>query len=322
MAQLIFRKGLDLKDAVAGELAAAYDSQVVDAVRANDFTHTSGRLTIHLAREFGFCYGVDRAVDYAYQTRKRFPERRVFLTGEIIHNPHVNDRLRGQEGDDRLHGARGNDLLTGFVGDDILWGGLDDDTLVGGDGEDRLLGGDGDDLLRGGRGHDRLEGGVGNDLYALGVLAYEMLVGRPPFPREQAIQVLYAQVHEPPPSPRSLRPELPEAVEAALQRQLGKDPSQRFGSAGAFLSALRGQPTPAGASGSATLAPPPPLRRPPERRPGMRTRRGRGRGPRRRARGGAVRSFAECSAVSEHPDGVGARPERETYSVVSMGIGS
>ncbi|HET9371501.1 MAG TPA: 4-hydroxy-3-methylbut-2-enyl diphosphate reductase, partial [Vicinamibacterales bacterium] len=96
MAQLIFRKGLDLKDAVAGELAAAYDSQVVDAVRANDFTHTSGRLTIHLAREFGFCYGVDRAVDYAYQTRKRFPERRVFLTGEIIHNPHVNDRLRGQ----------------------------------------------------------------------------------------------------------------------------------------------------------------------------------------------------------------------------------
>ena len=56
----------------------------------------AGRLTIHLAREFGFCYGVDRAVDYAYQTRKRFPDRRVFLTGEIIHNPHVNDQLRAQ----------------------------------------------------------------------------------------------------------------------------------------------------------------------------------------------------------------------------------
>ena len=49
---------------------------------------------MHLAREFGFCYGVDRAVDYAYQTRERFPDRRVFLTGEIIHNPHVNDKLR------------------------------------------------------------------------------------------------------------------------------------------------------------------------------------------------------------------------------------
>ena len=91
---LIFRKGLDMKEAVAGELAAAYDSAVVDGVRAADYRFESGRLTIHLAREFGFCYGVDRAVDYAYQARRRFPGRNVFLTGEIIHNPHVNDRLR------------------------------------------------------------------------------------------------------------------------------------------------------------------------------------------------------------------------------------
>jgi non-specific serine/threonine protein kinase len=84
------------------------------------------------------------------------------------------------------------------------------------------------------------EGGVGNDLYALGVLAYEMLVGRVPFGREQALQVLYAQVHEPPPAPRSLRPELPETVEAALLRQLAKDPAERFRSADEFVSALRG----------------------------------------------------------------------------------
>ena len=91
---LIFRKGLDMKEAVAGELAAAYDSALVDRVRAEEFQYQSGRLTVHLAREFGFCYGVDRAVDYAYQARRRFPGRNVFLTGEIIHNPHVNDRLR------------------------------------------------------------------------------------------------------------------------------------------------------------------------------------------------------------------------------------
>jgi 4-hydroxy-3-methylbut-2-enyl diphosphate reductase len=91
---LIFRKGLDMKEAVAGELAAAYHSSIVDEVRANDYRFESGRLTIHLAREFGFCYGVDRAVDYAYQARRRFPGQNVFLTGEIIHNPHVNDRLR------------------------------------------------------------------------------------------------------------------------------------------------------------------------------------------------------------------------------------
>jgi 4-hydroxy-3-methylbut-2-enyl diphosphate reductase len=83
-----------MKEAVAGELAAAYDSTVVDEVRANGFRYASGRLTLHLATEFGFCYGVDRAVDYAYQARRRFPGRNVYLTGEIIHNPHVNDRLR------------------------------------------------------------------------------------------------------------------------------------------------------------------------------------------------------------------------------------
>jgi len=91
---LIFRKGLDMKEAVAGELAAAYHSALVDEVRAAGYRHEKGRLTLHLAREFGFCYGVDRAVDYAYQAVARFPGRNVFLTGEIIHNPHVNDRLR------------------------------------------------------------------------------------------------------------------------------------------------------------------------------------------------------------------------------------
>jgi len=94
MPSLIFRKGLDLKDAVAGRLAENYHSAIIERVKADDFTHRAGRLTIHLAREFGFCYGVDRAVDYAYQTRERFPDRRVFLTGEIIHNPHVNEKLR------------------------------------------------------------------------------------------------------------------------------------------------------------------------------------------------------------------------------------
>lgn len=95
MPSLIFRKGLDMKGAVAGILAESYHSQLIEDIKANNFTYTSGRLTVHLAQEFGFCYGVDRAVDYAYQTRTRFPDKQVFLTGEIIHNPHVNEKLRG-----------------------------------------------------------------------------------------------------------------------------------------------------------------------------------------------------------------------------------
>jgi 4-hydroxy-3-methylbut-2-enyl diphosphate reductase len=93
---LIFRKGLDLKHEVAHQLAESYHSELVAAIKASDYRFESGRLNLFLAREFGFCYGVDRAVDYAYQARKRFPDRTVYLTGEIIHNPHVNDQIRAQ----------------------------------------------------------------------------------------------------------------------------------------------------------------------------------------------------------------------------------
>jgi 4-hydroxy-3-methylbut-2-enyl diphosphate reductase len=94
MPSVIFRKGLNLKGAIAGELSTDYHSEIVARLKATDFSYRSGRLSAHLARESGFCYGVDRAVDYAYQTRRRFPDRQVYLTGEIIHNPHVNEKLR------------------------------------------------------------------------------------------------------------------------------------------------------------------------------------------------------------------------------------
>ena len=96
MPPLIFRKGLDLKQEVAGVLHESYHSSLVADIKEQQYRFVSGRLTIHLAREFGFCYGVDRAVDYAYQARTRFPDRQVYLTGEIIHNPHVNNELRAQ----------------------------------------------------------------------------------------------------------------------------------------------------------------------------------------------------------------------------------
>jgi 4-hydroxy-3-methylbut-2-enyl diphosphate reductase len=88
-----FRKGFGLKDAIEGQLASDYASAIVDLLRARDYTLTLGHLTFRLAREFGFCYGVDRAVDYAYETRVKFPDRQLYLVGEIIHNPHVNRKL-------------------------------------------------------------------------------------------------------------------------------------------------------------------------------------------------------------------------------------
>jgi len=93
---LIFRKGLDRRHEVAHVLEASYHSDLIAQIKASDYAFESGRLRVHLAREFGFCYGVDRAVDYAYQARQRFQDRTVYLTGEIIHNPHVNDQIRAQ----------------------------------------------------------------------------------------------------------------------------------------------------------------------------------------------------------------------------------
>ncbi|MEO5580841.1 MAG: hypothetical protein ABIR58_09280, partial [Gemmatimonadaceae bacterium] len=92
--EVYFRKGFGLKADVQQELASDYSGRLVDLLRERDFTLVSGDVTLRLAREFGFCYGVERAVDYAYQTRRKFPHRRVFLAGEIIHNPHVNGKLR------------------------------------------------------------------------------------------------------------------------------------------------------------------------------------------------------------------------------------
>jgi 4-hydroxy-3-methylbut-2-enyl diphosphate reductase len=94
MEKTYFRKGFGLKSEIAGKLTADYHSAVVEALKSNGYNLQVGPLTFRLAREFGFCYGVDRAVEYAYETRTKFPDRRLFLVGEIIHNPHVNEKLR------------------------------------------------------------------------------------------------------------------------------------------------------------------------------------------------------------------------------------
>ena len=91
---MYFRKGFGLKADVQETLATDYSGRLVDLLQTRGYALTAGDTTVRLAREFGFCYGVERAVEYAYQTRTKFPDRRILLVGEIIHNPHVNARLR------------------------------------------------------------------------------------------------------------------------------------------------------------------------------------------------------------------------------------
>jgi 4-hydroxy-3-methylbut-2-en-1-yl diphosphate reductase len=92
--QTYFRRGFGLKGSIEGALTADYHSHVVDKIREHGYVLALGDVTFKLAGEFGFCYGVDRAVEYAYETRTKFPDKRIFLVGEIIHNPHVNSKLR------------------------------------------------------------------------------------------------------------------------------------------------------------------------------------------------------------------------------------
>jgi 4-hydroxy-3-methylbut-2-enyl diphosphate reductase len=93
MEKTYFRSGLGLKAEVRPLIDSEYQSGLVELIRSHGYTATFGEVTVRLAQEFGFCYGVDRAVDYAYESRIKFPDKKIYLVGEIIHNPHVNHRL-------------------------------------------------------------------------------------------------------------------------------------------------------------------------------------------------------------------------------------
>ncbi len=85
----------NVMQAVQAQVVVHYRSEVVEQIRANGGQIRADGLVIKLAKEFGFCYGVERAIDLAYAARKVFPSpRRIYLLGEIIHNPEVNDQIR------------------------------------------------------------------------------------------------------------------------------------------------------------------------------------------------------------------------------------
>src|SRR5262252_59059 len=109
----------DIMAAVQAQVLSHYRSALVERIRANGHVLSSGDLTVKLAKEFGFCYGVERAIDLAYAARRAYPDRRIFLLGEIIHNPEVNDQIRrmgivtiaGKPGDDEINQLRPDDIV-------------------------------------------------------------------------------------------------------------------------------------------------------------------------------------------------------------------
>lgn len=91
------RKGFGHETEVMGAMNSEYQSNLIQEIRNNNYRLQRGDVTIRLAEAFGFCWGVERAVAMAYETRQHFPKERIWITNEIIHNPSVNQRLREME---------------------------------------------------------------------------------------------------------------------------------------------------------------------------------------------------------------------------------
>ncbi len=110
----------DVMTAVQAQVLSHYRSELIDRIRAKGHVLSAdGLLTVKLAKEFGFCYGVERAIDLAYAARKVFPDQPIYILGEIIHNPEVNDQIRamgikflsGKEKDADLEDLRQDDVV-------------------------------------------------------------------------------------------------------------------------------------------------------------------------------------------------------------------
>jgi len=91
------RKGFGHEAEVTEVMKTAYQSSLIQQIRDNNYRLERNGVTIRLAESFGFCWGVERAVAIAYETRQHFPTERIWITNEIIHNPSVNQHLRDME---------------------------------------------------------------------------------------------------------------------------------------------------------------------------------------------------------------------------------
>ncbi|NEQ49226.1 MAG: 4-hydroxy-3-methylbut-2-enyl diphosphate reductase [Leptolyngbya sp. SIO3F4] len=87
-------QGFGEKEQIAAQMGDEYQSNLIQTIRDQGYSYTQGDVTIKLAKDFGFCWGVERAIAMAYEARQHFPDQRIWITNEIIHNPGVNHRLQ------------------------------------------------------------------------------------------------------------------------------------------------------------------------------------------------------------------------------------
>ncbi|KAL6497748.1 hypothetical protein OROHE_026987 [Orobanche hederae] len=91
------RKGFGHKEETLEQMSQQYTSDIIKTLKENGYEYTWGNVTVKLAESYGFCWGVERAVQIAYEARKQFPTEKIWITNEIIHNPTVNQRIEEME---------------------------------------------------------------------------------------------------------------------------------------------------------------------------------------------------------------------------------
>eukprot|EP00741_Cyanophora_paradoxa_P008198 tig00000025_g7933.t1 len=112
-------KSLGHKEEVEEMMSSEYQSELIQQIRENNYEWKKGDVTIKLAKAFGYCWGVERAVAMAYETRKHFPTQKLWITNEIIHNPFVNQQLKDmgvefielQNNEKDFSGVQNNDVV-------------------------------------------------------------------------------------------------------------------------------------------------------------------------------------------------------------------
>lgn len=109
----------DIMKDVQSQVETHYRSSLVQRIRANGSVINIPGLTIKLAKKFGFCYGVERAINLAYAARQLFANQPIYILGEIIHNPEVNEHLK-QMGIQFLTGAEKTADISDLKQDDIV----------------------------------------------------------------------------------------------------------------------------------------------------------------------------------------------------------
>ncbi|KAL8096996.1 hypothetical protein AgCh_030180 [Apium graveolens] len=94
------RKGFGRKEETLEDIKKEYYSDIIQTLKANGYEYTWGNVTVKLAESYGFCWGVERAIQITYEAKKQFPEEKIWITNEIIHNPTVSKQFKNMNIED------------------------------------------------------------------------------------------------------------------------------------------------------------------------------------------------------------------------------